>query len=201
MGQVLQAGVGQHPARQAALAAGMPVSVAACSVNKMCGSGLLAAGLAARAIKAGEVRLVAAGGMENMSQAHILTVTAATGRTRNLEGLTIHDGLGYFRQLPHGPDRRASCEKYCISRRNRMNTRCRQSRCCGAGVWLRKSFLLPCLAQGRSFERAKGRVQSLTPRWKSTKPKPAFQKEASHARQCLRHKRRSSNDPCFSTGC
>jgi acetyl-CoA C-acetyltransferase len=73
LGNVVQAGVGQAPARQAALAAGLPDTVAAYTVNKVCGSGLKAVMLAAQAIKAGDAELVVAGGMESMSNApHLL---------------------------------------------------------------------------------------------------------------------------------
>ena len=69
MGCVLQAGVGQNPARQAALDAGMPASVTAVTINKVCGSGLEAVMQAARAIRAGDIGLAVAGGMENMDLA------------------------------------------------------------------------------------------------------------------------------------
>src|SRR5436190_22749689 len=72
IGQVLQAGVGQNPARQAALAAGLPVSIPAVSVNKVCGSGLKAVMLAAQAIRASDADLILAGGMESMSRAPFL---------------------------------------------------------------------------------------------------------------------------------
>ena len=73
MGQVLTAGVGQAPARQAALLAGLPDTVSALTINKMCGSGLQAAMLAAQAIRAGDAAVVVAGGMESMSRApHLL---------------------------------------------------------------------------------------------------------------------------------
>lgn len=72
MGQVLQAGAGQNPARQAALKAGIPSTVAAFTVNKCCGSGLKAVLLAAQAVKAGDGDLFVAGGMESMSQAPYL---------------------------------------------------------------------------------------------------------------------------------
>ena len=68
-GNVLQAGVGQNPARQAALFAGLPHTIAAYTVNKVCGSGLKAAMLGAQAIKAGDAEIVVAGGMESMSRA------------------------------------------------------------------------------------------------------------------------------------
>src|SRR5258706_7688735 len=72
MGNVIQAGVGQAPARQAALGAGIPNSVPCTTVNKVCGSGLKTVMLAATQITAGEARLIAAGGMESMSNAPYL---------------------------------------------------------------------------------------------------------------------------------
>src|SRR5438309_8848621 len=79
MGHVLQAGVGQNPARQAALKAGLPDTIAACTINKVCGSGLKAVILAAQAIRAGDANLILAGGMESMSQAPYLLHGARTG--------------------------------------------------------------------------------------------------------------------------
>src|SRR5256886_10850505 len=72
MGNVVQAGVGQAPARQASLGAGIPNSVPCTTINKVCGSGLKAVMLAASQIAAGEARLVVAGGMESMSNAPYL---------------------------------------------------------------------------------------------------------------------------------
>jgi acetyl-CoA C-acetyltransferase len=72
MGNVLAAGVGQAPARQAALGAGLPPEVAALTINKVCGSGLKAAMLAAQAVRAGDSELLVAGGMESMSRAPFL---------------------------------------------------------------------------------------------------------------------------------
>src|SRR3982750_3845766 len=69
MGNVIQGGVGQAPARQAALKAGIPASVSAMTINKVCGSGLKAVMLAAQAIKAGDRDVVVAGGQESMSNA------------------------------------------------------------------------------------------------------------------------------------
>src|SRR5262245_25310392 len=69
MGNVIQGGVGQAPARQAALKAGIPATVSALTVNKVCGSGLKAVMLAAQAIKAGDRQVVVAGGQESMSNA------------------------------------------------------------------------------------------------------------------------------------
>ena len=79
VGNVLQAGLGQNPARQAALKAGLPDSIAAYTVNKVCGSGLKAVMLAAQAIRAGDAELVVAGGMESMSRAPYLLFGARNG--------------------------------------------------------------------------------------------------------------------------
>lgn len=72
MGNVLSAGVGQAPARQAALKAGLPDKVSALTINKVCGSGLQAVMLASQAIRAGDAQLIVAGGMESMSRAPLL---------------------------------------------------------------------------------------------------------------------------------
>ena len=96
MGNVLSAGLGQNPARQAALAAGIPETVPATTVNKVCGSGLKAVALAAQAIRAGDARVVVAGGMENMSAApHLLPALRAGQRMGDAEVVDsmIRDGL------------------------------------------------------------------------------------------------------------
>ncbi|MPQ42533.1 acetyl-CoA C-acetyltransferase [Clostridium tarantellae] len=80
MGNVIQAGLGQNVARQAAVKAGLSVDVPAMTINKVCGSGLRSVALAAQMIKAGDVDVVVAGGMENMSQAPYLLKTARFGQ-------------------------------------------------------------------------------------------------------------------------
>src|SRR5437879_5267448 len=96
MGNVLQGGVGQAPARQAAIHAGLPGSIPALSVNKVCGSGLKAVMLAAQAIKAGDAQCVVAGGMESMSNAphYVFGMRAGikAGNSQLVDGM-IHDGL------------------------------------------------------------------------------------------------------------
>jgi acetyl-CoA C-acetyltransferase len=79
LGNVLSAGVGQAPARQAALAAGIPPSVGAVTINKVCGSGLKAVMLADQAIRAGDAEVIVAGGMENMSLAPHLLLGVRSG--------------------------------------------------------------------------------------------------------------------------
>jgi len=96
MGNVIQAGVGQAPARQAALGAGLPNSVPCTTVNKVCGSGLKAVMLAATQISAGEARLVVAGGMESMSNAPYLMRGVRTGLPlgeHHLDDANLTDGL------------------------------------------------------------------------------------------------------------
>jgi acetyl-CoA C-acetyltransferase len=96
LGNVLQAGVGQNPARQAALKAGFPVSIAPFTVNKVCGSGLKSVMLAAQAIRAGDASVVAAGGMESMSGAPFMLKGARQGLrlgdAKLLDGM-VADGL------------------------------------------------------------------------------------------------------------
>ena len=96
VGNVLQAGLGQNPARQAALKAGLPDSIAAYTVNKVCGSGLKAVMLAAQALRAGDAELVVAGGMESMSRAPYLLFGARSGwklGDQKAVDAMIHDGL------------------------------------------------------------------------------------------------------------
>jgi len=96
MGNVVQAGIGQAPARQAALFAGLPNSIAAYTVNKVCGSGLKAVMLGAQAIKAGDAEIVATGGMESMSRAPHLVEGSRTGLKYGdgkLVDALIRDGL------------------------------------------------------------------------------------------------------------
>jgi acetyl-CoA C-acetyltransferase len=96
MGQVLQAGVGQAPARQALLKGGLADSTSATTINRVCGSGLKAIMLAAAEIRAGDAEIVVAGGMENMNQGPYLIPKARFGyRLGNAEMIdaTVHDGL------------------------------------------------------------------------------------------------------------
>ncbi len=96
LGQVLTGGVGQNPARQAAIEAGLPDTVPAMTINKVCGSGLKSTHLAAQAIKCGDARIVIAGGQENMSMApHVLPKSRLGQAMGNwaLEDSMIKDGL------------------------------------------------------------------------------------------------------------
>ncbi len=93
---MLQAGLGQNPARQAAIAAGIPVTVGSLTINKVCGSGLKAVALAAQAIKAGDAHIIVAGGQESMTNAPYLLPGARDGlrlgHGKLLDSM-VHDGL------------------------------------------------------------------------------------------------------------
>lgn len=96
MGNVLSAGQGQAPARQAAIYAGLPTSVRAVTVNKVCGSGLKAVTLAVSALKNNDATIIAAGGMENMSRAPFAIENARSGLRlghQKITDLMIQDGL------------------------------------------------------------------------------------------------------------
>lgn len=120
LGNVLQAGLGQNPARQAVIKAGFPVEVPAMTINKVCGSGLRAVALAAQMIKAGDVDIVIAGGMENMSRAPYLLNDARWGQRMgngNLVDCMINDGLwDAFNQYHMGITAENIAEKWNITR-------------------------------------------------------------------------------------
>jgi acetyl-CoA C-acetyltransferase len=121
MGNVLQAGLGQNPARQAAIQAGLPHSVSAMTINKVCGSGLKAIHLATQAILAGDAEIVVAGGMENMSQAPYLLKNARNGFKMGEQKLIdsmISDGLWcVFNDYHMGVTAENLSAQYGISRR------------------------------------------------------------------------------------
>jgi len=115
MGQVLQAGVGQSPARQAAIYAGLPASVHCATVHMVCGSGMEAIILGRRALAAGDASIVVAGGMENMSSAPYLLPKARDGyRLGNQQVVDslIHDGLWD----PYSNQHMGSCAEKCAAK-------------------------------------------------------------------------------------
>lgn len=120
LGQVLTAGAGQNPARQAALKGGLPNTVSAITINDVCGSGLKALHLATQAIQCGEADVVIAGGQENMSRApHVLTDSrtgAQLGNSQLLDSL-VHDGLwDAFNDYHMGVTAENLAREYGISR-------------------------------------------------------------------------------------
>jgi acetyl-CoA C-acetyltransferase len=120
MGNVLSAGVGQAPARQAALGGGLSDEVAALTINKVCGSGLKAVMLAAQGISLGDIDIAVAGGMESMSNAPYLLPRAREGLRMgdaNLVDSMIHDGLWCaFEHCHMGVSGEHVAEKYGVSR-------------------------------------------------------------------------------------
>ncbi len=120
MGNVLQAGLGQNPARQAAIKAGVPESVSSMTINKVCGSGLKAVHLATQAIVAGDADIIVAGGMENMSRAPYLLNQARDGfkmGDQKLVDSMIQDGLWCaFNDYHMGITAENLCDKYQITR-------------------------------------------------------------------------------------
>ncbi|OLF54464.1 acetyl-CoA C-acetyltransferase [Pseudomonas chlororaphis] len=120
MGQVLTAGAGQNPARQAAIKAGLPHAVPAMTLNKVCGSGLKALHLAAQAIRCGDAEVIIAGGQENMSLANYVLPGARTGLRMGHSQIVdtmISDGLwDAFNDYHMGITAENLVDKYAISR-------------------------------------------------------------------------------------
>lgn len=120
MGCVVQAGIGQAPARQAALKAGLPPEVSALTVNMVCGSGLRAVALASQAVKLGDSEFVVAGGMESMSNIPYALQTAREGfrmGNQTATDLMIHDGLWCpFENWHMGNTGEVVAEKHQITR-------------------------------------------------------------------------------------
>jgi acetyl-CoA C-acetyltransferase len=120
LGNVIQAGLGQNPARQAALKGGCDPRVAALTINKVCGSGLKAVALAAQAVQLGESEIVVAGGMESMTNAPYLLPQARSGYRLGdgkLIDSMIHDGLwDSYEDFHMGMTGELVAEKYDVSR-------------------------------------------------------------------------------------
>ncbi len=193
MGQVLQAGVGQNPARQAALKAGLPTRMAAYTVNKVCGSGLKAVMLAAQAVRAGDTEIVVAGGMESMSNAPYLLFGARGGwkyGDQKAVDAMIHDGLWCaFENWHMGEAAEHIAKKYGVSRadQDRFAARSHQR---AAAAWERGAFNAETMSvtQAAPFSRdAKRSVSSILTRDEGIRPdttaeglsklKPAFRPE------------------------
>src|SRR3989475_9147282 len=120
MGNVVSAGLGQNPARQAAIFGGLPPEVGAMTVNKVCGSGLKAVGLAAQALKTGDSLIVVAGGMESTTNAPYLLPQARKsyrlGNSQIIDSM-VHDGLwDIYNNYHMGITGEHVAEKYGITR-------------------------------------------------------------------------------------
>ena len=153
MGNVLSAGVGQAPARQAALGAGLPPTVSALTVNMVCGSGLRSVMLADQAIRAGDARVIVAGGMENMSLSPYLLQRAREGwkfGDQKVFDSMIHDGLWCaFEQTSMGAAADYIADRSGISREAQDRFARRKPSSCSSGNCGR------CLSRGnRAVQRA-----------------------------------------------
>lgn len=120
LGCVLQAGLGQNPARQSAIAAGIPKEVPSTTINMLCGSGLKSVAIASQMIRAGDVDVVVAGGMENMTRAPYLLPAARFGARMGdaeLVDSMVHDGLwDAFNDIHMGITAENLADQYGIGR-------------------------------------------------------------------------------------
>jgi acetyl-CoA C-acetyltransferase len=160
LGMVLAAGSGQAPARQAALRAGLPPTVAALTVNKVCGSGLKAVMLASQAIRLGEARVIVAGGMESMSRAPYLLNGARDGLKfgpARLEDSMLHDGLWCaFEDCHMGEHAEFTAQSCAISRVNQdrfaAESQIRAARAVATGAFADEIVPVRISAKGKETE-------------------------------------------------
>ena len=156
MGNVLAAGLGQNPARQAAIGAGIPETSSALTVNKVCASGLMAVVLGAQMINVGDLRVAVVGGMESMSRApHVLQGSRLGKRLGNWElvDTTVHDGLWCcFSDRPMGDLAESTASKFSIGRDEQDNFSLSSHRkavlASGNGVF--REEIAPVLVEGRN---------------------------------------------------
>jgi acetyl-CoA C-acetyltransferase len=187
LGCILQAGVGMNPARQASIKAGIPESVPAHTVNKVCGSGLKAVTLAAQAVKCGDAEVVVAGGLENMSRAPFLLPGARWGERlghgRVLDHM-IHEGLtDAFHDIHMGVTAENLVERYRISREDQdsfaAESQARAQAAIAAGRF--KAEIVPVPVPQRKGEPTlvdkDEHPRSDTTRESLAKLKPAFKKD------------------------
>lgn len=189
MGNVLQGGQGQNPARQAAIKAGVPHEVPSWTMNKLCGSGLKTVASAAQAILAGDAEIIVAGGMESMSMAPYVLPKARTGyRMGNGEMIDtmIHDGLmDAFYDIHMGITAENVADQYELSReeldRYAVISQNRAEAAIKAGRF--EEEIVPVLIPQRKGDPIEFK-QDEYPRWGATyesltKLRPAFKKEGS----------------------
>lgn len=188
MGHVLQAGVGQNPARQAALKAGLPETIAAVTINKVCGSGLKAVMLAAQAIRAGDASIVVAGGMESMSRApHLLFGTRAGWKYGDQKAVDamIHDGLWCAFENWHMGEAAEHIARKCGVTRGDQDRFAAQSHRRAAAAWDSGAFAAEVLpvtvgagAKAKTLARDEG-VRPDTTAEGLAKLKPSFKSDGS----------------------
>lgn len=187
MGNVLQGGLGQNPARQAAVNAGIPVEVSSMTINKVCGSGLRAVSLAAQIIKAGDAHCIIAGGMESMSLAPYVMRSARWGaRMGNAEMVDtmVNDGLtDAFDKTHMGITAENIAERYNITREEQdefsHNSQVKAQNAIIHGRF--KAEIVPVLIPQRKGEPISFEIDEFpkadTSIEKLAKLKPAFKKE------------------------
>ncbi|MGF1580347.1 MAG: thiolase family protein [Gemmataceae bacterium] len=188
IGNVLQAGVGQNPARQVALRAGFSDTIAAYTVNKVCGSGLKAVMLAVQAIKAGDGELIVSGGIESMSQAPYLLFGAREGwkyGDQKVVDAMVHDGLWCAFENRHmGEFAEHIANKFGITRedQDRFSAQSHQR---AVSAWEKGAFtseVLPLSVGTGSRSTTMARDEGLRPDTTTealSKLKPAFQSHGS----------------------
>jgi acetyl-CoA C-acetyltransferase len=186
IGHVLQAGVGQNPARQAALQAGFPSSIAAVTINKVCGSGLKAVMLGAQAIRAGDAQIVVAGGMESMSRAPFLIEGARQGwkfGEQKIVDSMQHDGLTCpFECWPMGEAAEYIAKEHDVSRAEQDRFAARSQRL-AAAAWEKGLFnreVLPVTVGSGSKAKTVSRDESVRPETTAealARLKPSFNQE------------------------
>ena len=186
MGNVLQAGLGQNPARQAAVKGGVPVEAPSFTINKVCGSGLKAVNLAAQAILAGDADIVVAGGMESMTNAPYVLEKARWGHRMGdgkLVDVMIKDGLwDAFNNYHMGITAENVAEKYGLTRaqQDEVAVSSQQKAIAAIAAGAFKDEIVPVVIKGKKgdvvfdtdeFPRAGTTLDGLA------KLRPAFKKE------------------------
>jgi acetyl-CoA C-acetyltransferase len=179
LGNVLTAGLGQNPARQAALAAGVPVAVPALTVNEVCGSGLKAVILAAQAIGCDDSRIVVAGGQESMSNAPYLLPKARTGYRlgdQTVVDSMVHDGLlDVYNRFHMGETGEIVAERHAITREDADRFACeshaRAARAAESGAFAAE--IVPVEVGGQAVDRDEG-IRPATTVETLARLKPAF---------------------------
>ncbi len=189
MGNVLQAGLGQNPARQAAIKAGLPETVPSLTINKVCGSGLKAVHLARQAIIAGDADIIVAGGMENMSQAPYLLKNGREGfkmGDQKIIDSMITDGLWCaFNDYHMGITAENLCDRYSITREEQdiLSAKSQQKAATAIEAGIFKEEIVPIVIPQRKGDPiifdTDEYVKAGTTADKLGKLRPAFKKDGS----------------------
>ncbi|QBD81371.1 acetyl-CoA C-acetyltransferase [Ktedonosporobacter rubrisoli] len=186
MGNVVTAGIGQAPGRQAAVQAGLSVDIPAFTVNKVCGSGLKAVMLAAQAIRAGDAQAFVAGGMESMSNAPYLLPKARTGYRMGdgkIIDSVVHDGLWCaFEDIHMGNEAEVIAEKFCVTRdeQDQFSLQSHQRAAAATAAGRFKEEIVPIEVpqkKGTLLVESDEPIRAETSLEALKKLKPAFQKE------------------------